>query len=289
MLADYWRLLLLLWIPPILLATSMEIINRRQSIEMSSHDKTPFELNLLLKQQNVQEIENRFEIKYESFSVETFEEIEEPDPECLTNEKTNLALTLTKWQIEENCCYSKHKATWDEYEALKKSMECMYHYFTCVKLTAKATKEMADVVVNLRGGSSEVFHEIENDRFEEQVLELIHNSEVQTSWDEFERCKRNYDIATKNFKILLEIIDFSWEDLNKLKRQYDDVFLSYQHAQSEVERQLPALLAKMKVIFHNGLGLLGTNVGEFIKCTTGLCDLIQNPTDQLDNKEGSSN
>lgn len=253
---------------------------------MSSHEKIPFELNLLLKQQDVKEIENRFEIKYESFRVETYEEIEEQNPECLANEKTNLALTLTKWQIEENSFYLKYKSIWDEYKLLRQNLECIYHYFTCIKLTAKATKEMADMITNLGiRESTELFQEIQNDNFEQEVLEVIHNNEIKTSWDKFEQCKKNYNIATKNFKILLEIMDFTFDDLYKLKKQFDDVFLEYQHAKSEV-KQLPDFLEKMKVIFHNCLHLLGGNVVEFIKCTTSLCDLIKNPSDQfVENKE----
>ncbi|CAH1364825.1 unnamed protein product [Tenebrio molitor] len=244
---------------------------------MSSHDKIPFELNLLLKQQNVKEIENRFEIKYESFSVETFEEIQDQDPESLSNEKTNLALTLTKWQIDENSFYQRYKADRVEYEQLKRNLECIYHYFACVKLTAKAAKELADVITNLgvQQGSIDAFEEIENDSLEQNVLELIHDNEIRAFWSELENRKKDYDIATKNFKILLEIIDFSGEELDKLKKQYDDVFLKYQHARSEVERELPVLLEKMKEIFHNSMHWLGGNVQEFSKSTAHLDGLIK--------------
>ncbi|KAJ3648977.1 hypothetical protein Zmor_020742 [Zophobas morio] len=254
---------------------------------MSSHGRIPFKLNLLLKQQNVNEIENRFEIKYESLSVETSERIRDEVPEDLDNEKTSLALTLTKWQIDEKSSYLEYKSMWEQYEVLKRNLECVYHYFTCVKLTAKATKEVANIITNLdiQEDTIGAFEEIENDNLEQNVLELIHDNEIRMSWNEMEMRKKDYDIATKNFRILLEIIDFSWDELNQLKKQYNDVFLKYQHARSEL-RKLPALLEKMKDIFYSCLQLLGSNVDEFLKSTASLNNLLKSTSEQLiENKE----
>ncbi|RZC37199.1 hypothetical protein BDFB_011341 [Asbolus verrucosus] len=241
----------------------------------------PLKINLLLKQQNVKQIENQFEIKCESFSLTTFEEIE--DPENLTKEKNNLRLTLRKWQIDENSFHLRNKSIWEEYELFRKNLQCIYHYFVCVKLTAKAAKELANMIINLGGleRNTEAFEEIDNDTMEQSILELIQDNEIRASWIELGACKKDYDIATKNFKILLEIIDFSWEDLNKLKQQYDDVFLKYQHARSQVENELPVSLEKMKEIFYNCLHLLGGNIQEFMICTINLDGLVKTMADRF--------
>lgn len=231
-----------------------------------------FQLNLLLQQQSITEI------KYETIRLEEFHTISEEqnteyeDEDINREEKNNLSLTLTKWHIEENTNFQQLKTLWKQYRSIEALLEKIYNYLISLKITIKAGTDLNNFI------TSSVQ---ENNDFDPEKITIQNTETTNNSWEVFENCKKDYDLVTKNFKILLEIIDFSSHEVNQLKKQYDDVFFKYQQARSEIEKTLPTRLEEMKTLLASCLQDVGGQIDGFLTQTSDLRDVLKNMENKL--------
>lgn len=245
-------------------------------------------LNLLLKQQIIQQIEETEEngkmdqlaisksdhksISFESqFSVKetTIQYRREDD---LSTKYEDLKMELANVQVDESTAALQDQVLIESYELVENLLDHVLQYLDCMILEIKSSLRFTQVL------NTYVVHENKiNGQVSEALKKLCERPELESLEDiksklfvslnrydhikqlkqEHDQRKHDYKLALKNFKIILEVMNINEKSLSKLRQQFEEVLMNYKHARCILNQELPFILSERTKVLADCLKLLG--------------------------------
>ncbi|CAH0550881.1 unnamed protein product [Brassicogethes aeneus] len=240
----------------------------------------PSNLNLLLKQQIIRQLEEANEDHYKRPNYE----------DCVTIDKKTtiskkiyssesdfegLRMTLANTQINESTAAENHKLMCDHYDLLEQVLEHVVQYVECIILESKSMNRLS-IALNafaisdnlITGDATQHFNtlcESPNLATLEEVRTklfvcLNSNENINSLRYECEEKKRDFHLALKNFKIILEVMNINNSSLKKLQHQFEEVLMKYQECRCVLDKELPYVIAERSKVLSECLGLLGQDM-----------------------------
>ncbi|KAL3288230.1 hypothetical protein HHI36_002679 [Cryptolaemus montrouzieri] len=181
--------------------------------------------------------------------------------------------TLLEIQCEESKEYEHFASLWKECELLEQIFQHFIQYLDCVKLEMKTTNRLSvllntltlrenclteNMSKNLKDLCQEPNLGVWND-LSSNIYSIMENFDsIREFKRKFEDDKNNYEIALKNFKMVLEFMSINLKDLEKLKKQFEKVLWDYQHSRC-------LLMKNMMQLKRDSMEFLGTVSGNIGK------------------------
>ncbi|KAK9892146.1 hypothetical protein WA026_018345 [Henosepilachna vigintioctopunctata] len=176
---------------------------------------------------------------------------------------------LLEIQIEESKEYEYFSSLWKDCEWLEEIFRHIIQYVDCVKLQTKATNRLSIAFNNLilrENCLTEKMSGALRDLCCDPVIDPWNNiktniydfmktfEQIKDHRSKFDEDKNNYEIAMKNFKTVLEVMNISMKELDKLMNQFEQVLWQYQHSRC-------LLIRNMQETKEIGLRFLGNVCG----------------------------
>lgn len=244
-----------------------------------THLKT---LNLLLKQQVLTKTNNSEEQQHENI-INFQQTIELNEQETVNkfptkstykenyfDQNDDIKLQLGNIQVEESSSIEHHKTLCESYDLLENLLDHILQHVECVILEIKTSNKLATLLNNfatqklqqetlqfdnasLDLSGIEILQEIKNKLY----VALHKYQDMVTIRQEYERKEKDYHLALKNFKILLEVMEMNDECLENLKQQFHDVVLGCRNCWSLLEREIPQVMRERMEVLEECLISLG--------------------------------
>lgn len=272
-------------------------------------------LNLLLKQQIISQLEETDE--------ETKYRLNNPDrpfEECISiNKKTStsvvkfycesngvsqrceeIKMELANLHVDESVSSHQHKALCESYDLMESLLEHVLQHVECMILEVKSSNRLSLILNTYGVRENQINEEASNslrklcEKPETGILEdikaklfisLNNCDNIKRLRLEYEQKRNDYHLATKNFKIILEVMNINEKSLNKLKKQLDDVLMNYQHCRCILGQEMPFVLAERTKILAECLNLLGIECDAWIGQRSELSKLLSSLGANIKNEE----
>nr|CAH7741665.1 unnamed protein product [Callosobruchus chinensis] len=227
-------------------------------------------LNLLLKQQVVKHIEEidepLEEIEYKELDITKALKLYSEDAH------DEVKICLANVQVEESALSNQHKARCDTYDLLETVLEHVLQHAECVMLEVRSANRLALVLNSFavrENYANEAVSAALSNLCRSPGLELLEDirtklfvclnghEKIRKLRQEYERRRNNYNLALKNFKIILEVINVSDTSLVKLKKQFDDVLENFQQCRRVLDEKLPSALTERTKVLKESMTMLG--------------------------------
>lgn len=216
-----------------------------------------------------QSFEERVRIKKSHSKTVTFSRKLSCSSQIYLQEIGAAETTLLEVQNEESSEFEKFSQVWKECELIERIHQHVVQYVDCTKLQMKTSHQLSVLLNTLTLRENCLTENMSinlKDLCQEPELESWNtiNSNVYNFMETFDKMKElkrkfdddknNYDIALKNFKMVLEFMSINLKDLDKLKKQFENVLWDYQHSRC-------LLLKHMMQVKERGLQFLGEICG----------------------------
>lgn len=147
-------------------------------------------------------------------------------------------LNFSKLQVEESLSIDFHRNLYAKFERTETILNALQQYIDCLNLELKASyrlcSEISGLVVNDNSikMNEDVLHLIkklcqlrlvdENNCVTNTILNVLQiDKDIDQTTKEYNRRKRDLNIATRNFRILLSEFEFNIPQMELLERQYE--------------------------------------------------------------------
>lgn len=212
------------------------------------------------------------------------------------NQHTEIKLALARIQLEESNLNEKYKTLTEQYDLIELLLEHTLQHIECLLLTFRSTSRISntlDKYIMAQQFSSDILKEsvsILNKTRNYGLLKEIkgklfaalqRHEHINQLRDEYTIRKKNYDLAMKNFKIILEVMRINENTCKKLKSQLDDVLMSYQNCHSILEEELPIIIVEKTKVLFDCFQLFQKDVQLWSEQTVEFSKLIKNLIAQL--------
>lgn len=261
-----------------------------------THSKT---LNLLLEQQVITQID-KSEALRQNETLSFKKSIEQNDEgtlnkcsakiaikEQIFNSCDDIKILLSNVQLEECASIQHHKTLCESYDLIENLLDHILQHVECVILEIKTSNKLVIFLNNIIELEPQEacfnFHNTPVEIAELEFLQEIKNKlnvtlnkyeNIAEIRQEYERKKRDYLLALKNFKIILEVADLGDGCLEKLRNQFRDVIFEYRRCRDTIEQEMPFIIEERRKILADCLLNLGDNNKKLIGNRLQLMDLM---------------
>lgn len=175
-------------------------------------------------------------------------------------------------QIEENRCLEQHYILWQRYRLQEQVLVHIMQFIDAFKLELKASQILATLLNSLtlrenfmNENLSKVVRKFDKgpefdswNHVKSNIQRFVESFEsIEKLNNEFEDRKRDYEMALKNFKTILEFMDLNPKDIVKLKYQFEGVLSKYQQSRCILDQSLTQLVDKNTIFLGEVCGLIG--------------------------------
>lgn len=216
--------------------------------------------NLLLKQQVIRRLTGAKNNDSERKS--TIEEDEK---------RESFKINLINTQIVESSFMENNKVLCYQFDVLKQVLEHLLNYVECILLDKKHTNRLS-MTMHAFALNDNVLKDTISHQFlpfceppDVSVLEevkvkllltLINLENVSKSRIACQQKEHEYQLAAKNYKIILEVVKLSDTALDDLKKQFDLILGNYQQVRNMLDNELPDYMKETTNVFCQCVGLL---------------------------------
>lgn len=204
----------------------------------------------------------------------------------LTYRRQKVELQLSKSQLEESHSNDEHNLLQLRHERVENLMQSLVQYLECLQLEAKASYRLCQQLNSLIVNEKSITM---TDSLSELIKKLCENSTLDTNFSfkqniltslettssheelalKYAEKKRDFNMASQNFKMLLQNANLNLNQLEKLQHQFDGILLSFQHSRCMLDQELPNIISQRMQVLLNSFSTLS-------------CDLKIIATDRLD-------
>ncbi|CAG9863236.1 unnamed protein product [Phyllotreta striolata] len=245
-------------------------------------------LNLLLKQQIIQQIEETEENEkctqlaksnsdqHNSVSYESQLSVKETTIQYYREDESSkyedLKVVLANIQIDESTAALQDQVLIESYELIENLLDHCLQYLDCMILEIKSSLRFTQVLNSYVVHENKITGPISNslkkvcetaelesleDLKSKLFVSLNRYENIKQLKQEHDQRKNDYKLALKNFKIILEVMNINQKSLNKLRHQFEDVLMNYKHARAVLNQELPFVLTERTKVLSDCLKLLG--------------------------------
>ncbi|KAJ8963382.1 hypothetical protein NQ318_018859 [Aromia moschata] len=190
----------------------------------------------------------------------------------------DIKMELASVQVEESVASEQHKALCEKYDLLETLLEHILQHIDCLTLEIKSSNRLSLLLNTFAIHENRITEKISDslkkmcERPDFDILEEIKTKliialnncdNIKQLRLECEQRRNDYNLAMKNFKIILEVMDINDKSLNKLKQQFDDVLTNYQHCRCILSREMPFVLEERRKILEECLSVGGIEFEEW--------------------------
>ncbi|XP_066150352.1 uncharacterized protein [Euwallacea fornicatus] len=195
------------------------------------------------------------------------------------NRSEDLKVHLANVQLEESENFEQHKELIESYNLLETILEYLLNHIERTVLEIQSATRMCsllnvylvrkrcidDTVTSTLKKLTETYASTTLNGLKGKLLTILNdnNGEIKKLQDEFFEKQRNYSLALKNFKIILEILNVNDGSLRKLQQQFDEVLMDYQQCRCIVNHALPFAIAQRTEVLADCLISLGAEFDIF--------------------------
>ncbi|XP_066249517.1 uncharacterized protein [Euwallacea similis] len=192
---------------------------------------------------------------------------------ALEDKCEDLKVQLANIQLEESENFEQHKELMESYNLLEAILEHLLNHIEYTVLEIKSATRMCSLLnmylvpkrcIDEKISSTlkkltETYPSTTLNGLKGKLLTTLNddNGEIKRLQGEVLEKQRNYSLALKNFKIILEILNVNDNSLRKLQQQFDEVLMDYQHCRCIVDHALPFAIAQRTEVLADCLISLG--------------------------------
>ncbi|XP_045461530.1 uncharacterized protein LOC123671609 [Harmonia axyridis] len=224
-----------------------------------------------------QSFEERIRIKKSHSKTVTFSRKLSCSSQIYLQEIGAAETTLLEIQNEESREYEKFAQVWKECELIERIYQQVVQYVDCTKLQMKTSHQLSVLLnhLTLRENylTEDMSRSLKNlcqdpeldswNKVNSKIYDFMENFDAMKELKQkFDDDKNNYEIALKNFKMVLEFMSLNLKDLDKLKKQFEHVLWDYQHSRCLLFKNMTQVKERSLQFLGEICGVLDRKTGE---------------------------
>lgn len=253
---------------------------RQRSQEIESYDSDEIEIPVLEQSADPKILDRVNTTKQRNFTVEE-----------LLLKRQNLEVMLANTQLEESGKKDQHKISLNKYLRIEEILQAFLQYLECLNLetssSLRLSRKINDLIVHdapnaMNEQMSRLLKKLceanssKHLNLKSKIVDgLLENKVIEELVFDYEGSRTDFNIASQNFKLLLDNANLNQKQIDHLQQQYESILVSLQHSRCILDQELPNSIRRLTNIFLETLDRVGEDLSKRVEDRNSLSYLLK--------------